>query len=404
MPESKITGVAESYDILGTLELGLKLFPETQKILVVNDDTTTGWANMKRLTDVMLQLPGNVTVSFTPKTSMKALQRRLELLDDETLVLLMSFTKDKNNHRFSYKQSVSMITEASSRPVFGFWDFYLGGGVLGGVITSGFDQGDAAGNLVVAILKGQDVQSLSVITKSPVRTTLDYEVMQAYGLEDMYFSDKVEILNKPTSLFYEYPGLIYAVAIVIAALLFLVVSQKRKIFFHKKRQLVLSEKAETDPLTGTKNRGFLIQSLERHIEFAVLDNWPLVVCYFDLDNLKQVNDEEGHKAGDRYILMVVDIVQRHIRSGDILCRVGGDEFVIVLPHCSVEKADELWGFIYSEFQLKKQSGKLSEVTGISYGYAELNPLHPVSSEALLETADQNMYKQKVAKKVESSTI
>jgi len=94
----------------------------------------------------------------------------------------------------------------------------------------------------------------------------------------------------------------------------------------------------------------------------------------------------------------VDIVQRHIRSGDILCRVGGDEFVIVLPHCSIEKADELWNFIYDDLQLKKQSGKLSTVAGISYGYAEFNALPPVSSDVLIETADHNMYKHKTAKK------
>jgi len=67
---------------------------------------------------------------------------------------------------------------------------------MGGVITSGFDQGDAAGNLVVGILKGQDVQSLAVIKKSPVRTTLDYEVMQEYGLEDMSFPDTVVVSNR----------------------------------------------------------------------------------------------------------------------------------------------------------------------------------------------------------------
>lgn len=398
LPESNITGVVESYDILGTLELGLTLLPETEHILVINDDTTTGRANRKRLTDIAAQLPANVHVHFIENTSMHALQRRLALLGEDTLVLLMSFTKDKNNHRFSYQQSVSMISEASSRPVFGFWDFYMGGGVLGGVITSGFDQGDAAGNLVVEILKGRDINSLPVITKSPVRTTLDYEVMQKYGLEDMSFADKVEILNKPISLFEEYPDLVYTFVIVVAILLLLIVSQTRKIFFQKKNQIVLSEKAETDPLTGIKNRGFLMRSLEKHRELSVADKQPLVICYFDLDNLKQINDKEGHRAGDAYILKVVAIVERHIRSTDVLCRVGGDEFVIVLPHCSSAKADDLWTFIYNDLHLEKQAGNLSEVTGISYGYAELDPLNPVSSEALIETADQNMYKHKLAKK------
>ncbi|BHH82186.1 diguanylate cyclase domain-containing protein [Desulforhopalus sp. 52FAK] len=398
LQEQGITGVVESYDILGTMQLGLTLFPDTKNILVVNDDTTTGKANVQRLTDVLPQLPDYVRVDFIPKTSMQALQQRLSLLGDETLVLLMSFTKDKNNHRFSYRQSVAMVSEASSRPVLGFWDFYSGEGILGGVITSGFDQGHLAGDLAVALLDGQDIRSLPVMTKSPVRATLDYNVLLRFGLEDKDFSDKVEVLNQPISLFDQYPDLIYTIVVVIFILVLLVASQAGKIVFQSKRQKVLSERAETDSLTGTKNRSFLMQSLERNIEQGVADNQPLVVCYFDLDNLKQVNDDEGHKAGDTYITTVVKIVQRHIRSGDILCRVGGDEFVIVLPHCSKEKIDELWNYIYNEFQQKKQLGILSGNTGISYGFVELDPAKPLSAEVLIEKADSNMYKHKMAKK------
>lgn len=398
LPQSGITGVVESYDILGTIKLGLSLFPETKSLLVVNDDTTTGNANMQRLTEVLLQLPENIAVQYTPKTSMQALQHRLERLAEDSLVLLMSFTKDKNNHRFSYRQSVSMVTEASSRPVFGFWDFYTGQGILGGVITSGYDQGYSAGNLAVALLKGRDINTLPVITKSPVRTTLDYGVLEKFGLEKKSFTDKVTVINKPVSFIDQYPDLIYTIVIVIAILILLIVSQARKIFFQGRHQKILSEKAETDPLTGTKNRSFLMQSLKTHIELSISGNQPLVVCYFDLDKLKQVNDLEGHKAGDNYIITVAEIVQRHIRSGDVLCRVGGDEFIIVLPHCSRGKVDELWNHVYNDFQVKKEAGELSQETGISYGYAEFDPKKPVSAEKLIESADRNMYKHKLAKK------
>ena len=404
LPQSGITGVVESYDILGTITLGLALFPETKHLLVVNDDTTTGKANLQRLADVMLRLPEDISVKFTPKTSMQALVRRLQSLSDDTLVLLMSFTKDKNNHRFSYRQSVSFVTEASSRPVLGFWDFYTGEGILGGVITSGYDQGHLAGELAVDILQGHDTATLPVITKSPTRTTLDYEVLKRFGLDGRSFSDKVNLINKPVSLFIQYPDLIYVVIVIIVILVLLIATQARKIFFQGKHQKLLSEKAETDPLTGVKNRSYLMQSLGRHIDISVAESQPLVVCYFDLDDLKKVNDEEGHKAGDNYLTTVVGIVQRHIRSGDVLCRVGGDEFVIVLPHCSKAKVDGLWNYIYNDLQLKKQSGVLSVSTGISYGYAELDPVQPVSAESLIETADSNMYNHKLAKKSSTSPL
>lgn len=404
LPDAKITGVVESYDILGTLELGLKLFPKTQKILVINDETTTGKSNHQRLTDVLPQLPENIEIDFAENTSMFALQRRLELLDEQTLVLLMSFTKDKNNHLFSYQQSVEMITQASVRPVLGFWDFYVGSGILGGVITSGYEQGEAAANLAMAILNGEDVSSLPVITQSPVRRILDYEVLQRFGLEDVNHPEDVVIFNRPPSLMDDYANLIYTVAGIIVLLVLLVATQSRKIFFQKKRQEVLAEKAETDPLTGAKNREFLMDFLGKQTEISATEMQPLVVCYFDLDNLKRVNDEEGHKAGDRYLLTVVEILQSHIRASDVLCRIGGDEFVLVLPRCTKEKIDELWSRINNDIQLKKQDGALSAVASISYGYAELDPYSPVSPEALIETADHNMYTHKISKKRRLSRV
>ncbi len=396
--QENVTGVLEYADIRQTIALALQLQPNIKKLFVVNDRTITGNSIGRAFNRFLAENGDKFEITQLEDVPLEQLAQQLSQLPDDAIVLLLAYLRDKNGVYYDPAHTANILSKASSVPLYGVWDFYLGGGVLGGVITSGFDQGDAACNLVVAILKGQDVQSLPVIKKSPVRTTLDHEVMQEYGLEDMSFPDTVVVLNKPISLFDEYSGLIYTVVVVIVTLLLFILSQTRKIFFQKKRQIILSEKAETDPLTGTKNRDFLMQSLERHIEFSISDNRPLVVCYFDLDNLKQVNDEDGHKAGDRYILTVVDIVQRHIRSGDILCRVGGDEFVIVLPHCSIKKADELWNFIYDALQLKKQSGKLSEVAGISYGSAELNPLHPVSSDLLLEKADHNMYKHKTAKK------
>lgn len=396
--EENVTGVVESYDIIGTLQLGLSLYPETDTILVVNDDTTTGKANMQRLEDVLPQLPKSVKVNFIQQVSMQKLLQQLSVLNENTLVLLMSFTKDKNNHRFSYIESAEMISRASSRPVLGFWDFYLGRGILGGVITSGYDQGRAAGTLAVDLLEGQDILSLEVITKSPVRTTLDYRVLQRFGMERDNHEDNVVLLNKPPSLFDEYPGVLYTIVAIISLLVLLIAWQAIKIFFQNRSNRLLSEKAVTDPLTATKNRAFFMQSLSAHIASSLAENKSLVLCYFDLDNLKVLNDSLGHKAGDRYILSAVSIIQRHIRSSDVLCRVGGDEFVVLLPGCSRPKADRLCRHINADLELLKQSGELFEGAGISCGVSELDAGNPISPDQLIEAADQDMYTNKLAQR------
>ncbi|WP_240910255.1 GGDEF domain-containing protein [Desulfopila sp. IMCC35008] len=63
----------------------------------------------------------------------------------------------------------------------------------------------------------------------------------------------------------------------------------------------------------------------------------LILCYFDLDNLKTINDSYGHKAGDEYILLAVEAIRQKIRANDLLCRMGGDEFIALLPNCTLEK-------------------------------------------------------------------
>ncbi len=96
--------------------------------------------------------------------------------------------------------------------------------------------------------------------------------------------------------------------------------------------------ATTDPGTGAFNRRYLQDILGREVQRARRGGHPLSVICFDLDHFKRVNDTHGHAAGDRVLQQCVQRVQACLRAGDVLCRVGGEEFTVLLPDTALEAA------------------------------------------------------------------
>ncbi|MDY3249005.1 MAG: EAL domain-containing protein, partial [Candidatus Choladocola sp.] len=96
------------------------------------------------------------------------------------------------------------------------------------------------------------------------------------------------------------------------------------------REITLQDEASRDFLTGLFNR----RGFQAAMDLLRKEDLPLAVCLFDLDDLKKVNDTCGHDAGDRLIQSFADLLRRKTRAKDILCRYGGDEFLVVLKHLS----------------------------------------------------------------------
>jgi predicted signal transduction protein with EAL and GGDEF domain len=99
--------------------------------------------------------------------------------------------------------------------------------------------------------------------------------------------------------------------------------------------------AETDGLTGLRNRRAWDAELERVLANAARTGHGVCVMLLDLDGLKQVNDEQGHQAGDRILKTAASAWSGVVRVGDLIARVGGDEFGIVLPGCTPKGAEAL---------------------------------------------------------------
>ena len=102
--------------------------------------------------------------------------------------------------------------------------------------------------------------------------------------------------------------------------------------------LALAEQATRDPLTGLYNRRYFDETLADHIEAAKRYNRDLSLAILDLDRFKQINDACGHAAGDAALRRFADHLRSSARSADIVCRIGGDEFAVILPETSAVQA------------------------------------------------------------------
>jgi diguanylate cyclase (GGDEF)-like protein len=159
--------------------------------------------------------------------------------------------------------------------------------------------------------------------------------------------------------------------------------------FREARQL-----ADLDALTGLHNRRYFHETLARECARAHRYERKLALIVFDLDDFKAINDRIGHLAGDTVLAEAAERVRDVVRTADVACRVGGDEFAVILPESSLEDADQLYRRIQNAISSRPlgQGGKLFLSAGVAELRAEDDPV------AFFQRADDALYRAKEAGK------
>jgi diguanylate cyclase (GGDEF)-like protein len=149
--------------------------------------------------------------------------------------------------------------------------------------------------------------------------------------------------------------------------------------------------AETDALTGLYNQRFFHETLRREVMRAQRYERDLALIVFDVDDFKTINDQIGHLAGDRVLAQAAERLREAVRSVDVPCRIGGDEFAVILPESSGQDADQLYRRVQSAMR-GTALGADEERLRMSAGIAELQ--HGDTAAGLFERADAALYRAK----------
>ncbi|HOG34688.1 MAG TPA: diguanylate cyclase [Petrotogaceae bacterium] len=152
----------------------------------------------------------------------------------------------------------------------------------------------------------------------------------------------------------------------------------------------LVEYATKDSLTGVLNRRAGLIHLQKLINICKTQNKNLCIGYIDIDNLKKINDKYGQNEGDFLLTLAIKTLRENLREGDIICRVGGDEFLIIFPDTSIEEILQLWQEIDSIFRQFNETKKKPYSIYINRGFSQFDQQKNSTLDAMLANADREL--------------
>ncbi len=190
------TGIIESVAYVENLKLIEQLHPEYSKIYFIVDNSITGNIIYDRAYSAYISLNREFRYEFLRNYTFKELNKKVSSLDENAILFLTAFTKDRNGNYCSYDDIIANLYKYSKVPVYGAWDFYLGKGIVGGKLISGFDQGYRASLMANRILNGENISDVNIIS-SESTYTFDYDLLHQYHIRKRNLPENSKIINHP---------------------------------------------------------------------------------------------------------------------------------------------------------------------------------------------------------------
>ncbi len=149
-----------------------------------------------------------------------------------------------------------------------------------------------------------------------------------------------------------------------------------------------------DPLTGAMNTRFFYPYMQIQLDKLARDNIPFTVVFVDIDKFKTINDQFGHQTGDKVLCLLVDNFKENLRKTDVVCRTGGDEFLILLPDIRLETAKTVYSKIKKEFEKKAKANKWPITLSAGIICSASSASSASSVQKIINMADELMYQIK----------
>ena len=197
-------GVVENVDVRATLEMGLRLFPETRTVVVVNDQSVDGRL-LQPLVERAASFFPQLTFRYIRDLPMGQLVNKLSELTGQELVLLVNYREDGDGMILSYDRSAWLIASRCKVPILTMWDFYLGSGVLGGLMISGEAQGTRVARLVIdGVWAAAPKETGPEVATTSNTFSFDYNKMKWFDVSYSALPKGSVVTEEPQSVLWKY--------------------------------------------------------------------------------------------------------------------------------------------------------------------------------------------------------
>ncbi len=296
-----VSGITEEEDFESNIKMILKIHPDLKDIYVITDNrTATAVETKKVFMEAAGKLKPGKRIIFMENFPLDILLKKIRMIPPSgSVIFMLNFNKDINHIYISNEDAIELVSENSPVPAYGTWNFFLGHGITGGIIITGFDQGLDAAKITWDVINHKN-SSFSKITRSrPGKAVFDFNMLKKYGISTSNLPDNSTIINRP-----EKPSKKYLKALMILfiiLLLFITVFLiNRRIYLIKQEKLQkeqdrLRKEIDHHTLELKKNlndREKLLSAIGHDLRSPLI-NILSMIKLFNMRNSRN-NDETGH--------------------------------------------------------------------------------------------------------------
>ena len=354
------TGIIEKTDIRDNVRLIEHLHPEAKTLFIISDITLTG--------KVLRQSEGRAIEQLTrmhvkyldgSEYSLKALLSELEILPEDAVVIYQQFLRDKNNELYSHEEVISLISEHSAVPVYGFAEIYLGYGIIGGKLISGAEQGQVSAEMAIRILLGESPESIPVCQDNRSVYRFDYEQLKRFHIAENLLPSESQLIRHPVSFFEKYR------IVMIAALIVLLIQTALIIY------LLLNRMWRVKMEAALKNEHRMLR--------ALMDNVPDFIYFKDkfsrfIQNNKShlalfgLSKQEDAVGKTNFDFFPLSFAEETFEDEKKIVKTG-ESMINKIENISSIKGKPMW-VSTTKVPVKDESGEVVTIIGISRDITE----------------------------------
>ncbi len=271
--DTHITGVIEFLDKRANIDLALALHPESDKVVIITDTSTTGTGNRRILEGLADEYRGRAEFTFIDRDhrglTLQELLERLKDLEEGSVVYYSDFLRSGETYIIQ-ETAVPQISMVSGRPVYTHYDEILGLGVVGGKLVNGRSHGRTAAHMAIDILEGTPAGSIPVHKESINTFMFDYLQLQRFDINEDNLPERSIVINRPFSFYNRYKYLVWSVSGVFVLLLLSLIAISVNVGKRKKAEQEL-KKAHDELEQKVNNRTNALSRANAELEAEITE-------------------------------------------------------------------------------------------------------------------------------------